>query len=408
MLDLMSKKSKKKYPELKALWIGVFIDILGFFIILPYLPMFMILYNTDPFMIGLLMASNAVFTFISAPIWGKASDHLGRKPMLVICQLGTMIAFLMLAFSDSLEMIFYSRILDGIFGGNFTLVKAILSDIVPPKDRGLQMTNVGVVLIFAGLIGPGLGGLLSVFGILGPGLAAAAMSLATVFVTIFYLKESWTKEKRILRAKQDHVKIKLRKNKSAMYMLTLWWFHTLTFMMFFITLALIIVLVLGLGPFEAGILFTIGGIFRAIIRFTLFKRMLKFLGEKRMIKIGLGLFIITFMFIGFITDVVTYLIFTLLFSFAASCSRGPLIAKITLSVSPREMGKINGWSSALDSLGQIFGPLIVGLLFGLYGPFWLGVLIGSLSIIAFTMNFKKIEMFDFTNMKSDMSQLEKK
>jgi len=408
LLDRMNTKSKKKYPELKVLWIGVFIDILGFFIILPYLPMFMIIYNTDPFMIGLLMATNAVFTFISAPIWGKASDHFGRKPMLIICQFGTMTAFLMLAFSDSLEMIFLSRMVDGIFGGNFTLVKSILSDIVPPKDRGLQMTNAGVVIIFAGLIGPGLGGILSIYGILGPGLAAAAMSFTTVCVTIFYLKESWPKEKRIKSGKQHGVKIKLRKNKNAMYMLTLWWFHTFTFMMFFITLALIIYLVLGLSVFEAGILFTIGGIFRAIIRFTLFKRMLKVLGEKRMIKIGLGLFIITFMFIGFITDVVTYLIFTLLFSFAASCSRGPLIAKITLSVSPREMGKINGWSSALDSLGQIFGPLVVGLIFGLYGHFWLGLLIGLLSIIAFIMNFKKIEMFDFTNMKSDLSKLEKK
>ena len=72
------------------------------------------------------------------------------------------------------------------------------------------------------------------------------------------------------------------------------------------------------------------------------------------------------------------------------------------------MGKINGWSSALDSLGQIFGPLVVGLIFGLYGHFWLGLLIGLLSIIAFIMNFKKIEMFDFTNMKSDLSKLEKK
>ena len=163
LLDRMSKKSNKKYPDLKVLWIGVFIDILGFFIILPYLPMFMIIYNTDPFMIGLLMATNAVFTFISAPIWGKASDHFGRKPMLIICQFGTMTAFLMLAFSDSLEMIFLSRMVDGIFGGNFTLVKSILSDIVPPKDRGLQMTNAGVVIIFAGLIGPGLGGILSIY-----------------------------------------------------------------------------------------------------------------------------------------------------------------------------------------------------------------------------------------------------
>jgi len=395
MLMATERRRKKKYPELKALWIGIFCDILGYFIIIPLIPSFIFLYNTSPFMIGLLIATNALFTFIFSPIWGHASDKLGRKPMLIICQGGTTAAFLILAFSNSLEMLFLSRIVDGVFGGNFTLAKAIISDNVPPKDRGIQMANVGVVVVLAGLIGPGLGGLLSIYGIIGPGLGAAGISVVTIIVTIILLKESWPKSKRIEKIKDFKEKIKIRKNKTAMYLLTLWGFHTLTFMMYMITMALVMALVLGLNAFEIGVLLTIAGIFRAIIRFTIFKPTLRLLGEPRAIKLGLILLIITFFLIGIIRDVIGFIIIMLLFSYAASCTRGPLIAKITLSVSPKEMGKINGYTSSLDSLGGIIGPLVVGFIIGLHGAFWLGLLMTCLAVIAFIMNQKEIKPFSY-------------
>ena len=86
---LTNRKRKKKYPELKALWLGIFCDILGYFIIIPLIPSFIHLYKTTPFMIGFLVSVNALFTFLFAPLWGNASDKLGRKPMLIICQSGT-------------------------------------------------------------------------------------------------------------------------------------------------------------------------------------------------------------------------------------------------------------------------------------------------------------------------------
>ena len=395
MLMAIDKKRKKKYPELKALWITVFCDILGYFIIIPLIPSFIHLYNTSPFMIGLLIATNALFTFIFSPIWGHASDKLGRKPMLIICQGGTTAAFLVLAFSNSLEMLFLSRIVDGVFGGNFTLVKAIISDKIPPKDRGIQMANVGVVVVLAGLIGPGLGGLLSIYGIIGPGLGSATISVVTIIVTIILLEESWPKSKRIEKIENIKEKIKLRKNKTALYLLTLWGFHTLTFMMYLITMALVMALILGLSPLEIGIILTIAGIFRAIIRFTLFKPTLRFLGEPRAIKFGLILLVITFFLIGLVRDVIGLIIIMLVFSYGASCSRGPLIAKITLSVSPKEMGKINGYTSSLDSFGGIIGPLIVGLIIGIYGAFWLSLLMTALALVAFVMNQKDIKPFSY-------------
>ena len=114
----------------------MFCDILGFYIIIPFLPTFIEVFHTTPLVIGFLLATNAVFTLISAPIWGRISDKIGRKPVLLISQAGTFTAFLMLAFSNSLELLFLARIVDGLCGGNFPMVKAIISDKVPPKDRG--------------------------------------------------------------------------------------------------------------------------------------------------------------------------------------------------------------------------------------------------------------------------------
>jgi len=96
-----AKRIKTKYPQLIALWAGLFIDILGFYIIFPYLPSLMEIYNATPLVIGLLIATNAVFTLFSAPIWGRLSDKFGRRPMLLIAEAGTCSAFLILAFKLS-------------------------------------------------------------------------------------------------------------------------------------------------------------------------------------------------------------------------------------------------------------------------------------------------------------------
>ena len=123
-----------------------------------------------------------------------------------------------------------------------------------------------------------------------------------------------------------------------------------------------------------------------------------------MIKLGLAFFVLTFIFIGFIQDVVSFIILILIFSFGASCARGPLIAKVTLSVTPREMGKINGITSSLDSLAAIVGPLIAGYLLGLYGPWWLALFMTIVALVTFFMNLKHIKLFDFTNMKSGIQK----
>ncbi|MFX1394515.1 MAG: MFS transporter [Promethearchaeota archaeon] len=388
---------KKKFPNLTPLWIGLFVDLFGFYVIIPFLAIFITIYETTPLMIGLLLSTNAIFTVIFAPIWGKISDKIGRKPVLIISQIGTCAAFLILAFSNGLWLLFLSRIIDGIFGGNWPMVKAIISDEVPPKERGLQMTNIGVVHVLAGLVGPGLGGLLSLFQILGPdypvatmGLVAASLSFGALLITIFFINESWPKEKRLHMEKTIKYKVKIRKNKDASYLLTLYAFHTFSFIMYLSTLVIYIGYYLGLNAFQIGILLMITGIFRAIVRFTLFKPTLKLLGERQMTRLGLFIIIVTFFMIGFIQNIISLLILMLIISYGVSCSRGLLISKITQSVTPKEQGKINGLTTTLDNIAQIGGPLVGAFILTYYSPVVWGTIMGLLAIVAFLMFFKKI------------------
>jgi MFS family permease len=381
---------------------AVFIDILGFSILVTILPTFIedifILFpdiseSLEIFITGLILSINAIFTFIFAPILGKLSDKYGRRPLLLISQFGTALGFLLMAFSTSLTLLIISRIIDGIFGGNFPIAKAIISDAVPPKDRALQMTNIGVCHVLASLAGPALGGILYNFNglkMFPPGLVSTILSVITMIITIWLLKETWTKKRREINSRYK-IKLKLTKNKTALYLLVQWGFHTVSFMIYMTTIALFAYRILELSAFETGILLSISGIFRAILRFTTFKPILKFLGENKTLILGLGMFVGVFFLIGFVQNQIQFLIILLFVSFAASCTRGVFISKITRSVSPKEQGKINGYSTSLDSFAQIIGPIFGSFLLG-FSPYLFGIFTAILSLVAFLMVFKKLDL----------------
>ncbi len=382
---------------LAPLWLGMFVDVLGFYIVIPFLPTFIDVFKTTPFIIGLVLATNALFTLFFAPVWGKLSDKFGRKPILIVSQMGTCTAFIMLAFSDTVALLFIARTVDGIFGGNFPMVKAIISDKVPPQNRGLQMTNIGVVMVFAGLVGPGIGGFLSVVQLLGPnypvftvGIGSAGLSFTTILITIFFVEESWSKEDRLKSRKDFKIKFKLRKNKDAMYLMTQYTFHTFSFTIYVTTLTIYLGIVLNLDVIGISFLLTISGISRAIVRFTLFKPTLKLLGEKNMTRVGLLILVITFFLIGFVQDVIGFTVLMVIVSYGVSCCRGLLISKVTQTVSRKEMGKINGYTTTLDSMAQIFGPIVGSFILTVSQAYWWGILMCILALVAFFMVFKHI------------------
>jgi len=385
------------YPRLFPLWAAVFIDILGYYLIIPFLPSFIEIYNTTPWIIGIIIAINAVFTLFFAPLWGRLSDTYGRKPLLLISQVGTLSAFLILAFSNSLLLIFLSRVIDGVFGGNFPIAKAIISDVVPPKDRGVQMANIGVAHVLSSLIGPGLGGILFEFGgIFAPGMLASILSLTTIILTIILLEESWPKKLRELDKKEEHKEISILKDKNALYLLVLWGFHTISFTLLMSNMSLFLSSILGLVALQIGIILTISGIFRAITRFAFFKPVLRKIGEKNMILLGLGIFIIMFSIIALFENPLVVVIILILISFAASSVRGNLLSVISKSVSRKIQGRINSYTTSLDSVAQIIGPIVGGAIFdlsvqGIIHQYWwsvIMVIIGAIALIMFYYKYK--------------------
>ena len=406
------KPLSNPYPDLTPLWIAVFIDILGFSILIPYLPFFSAKFNAPPWQIGLLLSTNALFGFFSGPIWGASSDANGRRPMLLVSQLGTLAAFIMLAFSNSLMMLFVSRMVDGIFGGNYPIAKAIIGDVVPPMDRGKQMSNVGVAYVLASLVGPGLGGWLFQWGIIAPGLLAAALTCVTIVMTIFCLKETNPRMKHTTEAGSpaseaqqgrhngDHPTGRgpvdarpglgsVWRNRDARYLLVQWGFHTLSFMVYVSCISLFANLKLGLDARQIGLLLMIAGIVRVFIRFVVFVPILDRLGDRRTALVGLGIFVIVFLLLGFVRNQIQFGFILCAVSFAASCSRGILTGFLSRAVKPWEQGRAMGMSSSLDSFAQITGPLVGGVVLG-SSPLWVyGGLASALALGAFLMALKR-------------------
>jgi DHA1 family tetracycline resistance protein-like MFS transporter len=392
-----NNKKLFKYRMLAPLWIAIFIDVLGFTILFPMVGYFSEVFHTSQTMIGFVFSVNAMFGFVFGPILSKLSDWFGRKPLLLISQFGTLLAFILTAFSNNLAMLFVARMIDGMFGGNFPIAKAIISDEVPPKDRGIQMANVGIAHVLASLIGPAIGGFLfTFFGLLGPGLFAAGLTVITIVVTILMLEETWSKEKKLHYQKsKTEVKLNPKQIKNAIFMLILWGFHTISFTIVMSSISFFSVGVLHLNPLEVSFLFMISGIFRAGIRFTLFKPTIRKLGETNAIRLGLAMFFVSFFLIGFSKDVIMVSIIFLFVSFAASLTRGPMNSKISQTVSPKGQGLINGLSSALDSVAQIIGPLAGAFILDTLPPYWLGIIVAMIALPAMILSFQKIEKTKF-------------
>ncbi len=399
------RKRKNPYPQLRPLWTAVFIDILGFSLLIPFLPFFMNDFNATPFEITLVLAVNAFFSFISGPILGKLSDKYGRKPLLIISQVGTLAGFLVLAFSTKLWMVFLSRIIDGIFGGNYPISKAVVADVVKPEDRAKQLTNIGILHVLSNIVGPALGAALGRFGIIGPGLVASGLSVIMIIQTLIFLPETAPIKTGVILVAQPTTNTinsaspknqNIWKNRTARYLLIQWIFTSLSFIVYISNVSLFANLKIKIGsqpinPQQLGLLLAISGIIQIIIRFTIFIPMLKKWGETITVKIGLGVFVVSYFAMIFVNGVILFSVVLLGVSFGAISTRGILSGFLSKSVPPSEQGKVMGFSSSIDSISQIIGPLLGGLVLTSLQPLYFGLLPSFLSLVGFLMMLRKLK-----------------
>ena len=375
------KRSPSKYPNLKPLWLAIFSDIIGFSLLIAVTPNFTTLFGITYLQVSLIASANGLFSFISAPIWGKLSDKYGRKPLLQISQVGTLLGFVILAFAGSYEMIIISRIVDGIFGGNFPIAKASINDIVEPKDMAREMTNMGIAHNLANLFAPALGGFLYVqFGLIGPGLAAAFTSIFTLTLTFLKYKESAPIKTGVIgyTAKpknpdeggegppipdsppQDQKQ--WYKNPSLVRALTILAFSSFGFMTLISNMANFAYAKFSLDATSMGLLLMLTAVVQIISRFTIYMPLLKKWGEYRLALIGFVLYLTVFLAFFILTELYQFIIILVFFSLATSATRGSVSSFISNLANPWERGKVQGIASSLDTFAQIIGPLIGGAL----------------------------------------------
>lgn len=198
-MDISS--AKQKQTAIRVIFFTVFLDILGFGIVIPQLGVYSSKFGAEGWVIGLLGASYSIMQFLFAPFWGALSDRIGRRPVLIWSIFGTAWGYVIFAFAHSIPLLFVSRILDGITGANISAAQAYISDISEPKERAKMFGLFGAVFGLGFVLGPACGLLLSQLpgnwgGNLGVGLFTAALGFFNWLFALKFLPETVTAEMR--------------------------------------------------------------------------------------------------------------------------------------------------------------------------------------------------------------------
>src|SRR3954466_16072567 len=175
---------------LLIIFLTIFVNLVGFGIIIPLLPFYAETFGASPLVIGLLFAVFSVCQLVAAPALGDLSDRFGRRPVLIFSLLGTVVSFVMLALAHSIVMLFAARIVDGLSGGNVSTARAYVADVTEPKDRARAYGLIGAAFGLGFILGPALSGVLAPISITAPIWAAAAITLVATAMAWLWLPET--------------------------------------------------------------------------------------------------------------------------------------------------------------------------------------------------------------------------
>jgi len=378
--------------EYVTIFIILVTEVLGFSLILPFLPFYAQQFGATPLIIGLIAASFSFFQFWSAPVLGRLSDHYGRKPMLLLSHFSTFVGFVILGFANSLWMIFLSRIVDGLFGANYTIAQAYLSDISSKRDRAKVFGLSGAAFGFGFLIGPGIGGYLSQFGFGVPSFMAAGVSLITILIVAFVLPETIKRPKGLkFNGKMFHFgdfrdffskpKISCKLWQWATFILA----HVIWVSMF----ALYAEKQLGFGPVEIGYFMTYIGFISILLRGVALPKLIDRFGERRLSYVGFFSIIVAMVSSAFITTWQMAFVIVTLFPLGGGLLRPLILGEISRGVSPKKQGSVMGFANSLGSIAQIVGPLVGGFMINYFFPGSVGLLAAAVVSIGLFLMIKE-------------------
>ena len=363
-----------KAKPLLAIFIIVFIDILAFTLILPYLALFAERFGASPTQVGLLITVFAFCQFLSGPTLGRLSDIYGRKPILAISQMGTFIGFVLLATAGSLWMVFLARIVDGLTAGNITVAQATISDVTEPKNRAKAFGIIGISFGLGFFVGPAISGFLVKYGYGAPAWAAAGLSFLSIFSTLFLLPVQrpahpprWEWQKNFIRIFDFGLILSYLRRPASRAPLLKFFLFNFAFSCIIAGFALYAErrFVWHGHPFgarEIGYLYAYLGLIGIFIQGYLLGKVVERFGEKKAAFGGLLLQGLGYIGYGLAGGVRALLGAATFASFGAGFSRASLMAQISKSADPHEQGTILGVGQSLAAIASIFAPILSGAL----------------------------------------------
>lgn len=365
-----------------VLFLIVLIDLIGFGLVIPLLPFYAERFSSSPQEVTLLMATFSMMQVVFAPVWGRLSDRMGRRPVLMISMGAAALAYLWLGFASAVWMLFAARALAGACAGNIAAANAYIADVTTPEKRARGMGMIGAAFGLGFIIGPALGGVvagnnLATADLRSPGLIACGLSLIAFLGVVLVLKESLPKDlaprsrKSRIAALRDALA-----RKTLARLLLIFLLATLAFGGMEAVFALWAMAQFGWGPEQIGYIFTYVGVLSAIMQGGLIGKLSARFGEEKLLIAGLSLTALGLLAIALAHDLPVLVVAMSCLALGMGAMQPSLNSLISRRAGAEEQGEVMGVAQSVASLSRVLGPLLAGALFAGLGrdaPFLVGM-----------------------------------
>jgi DHA1 family tetracycline resistance protein-like MFS transporter len=360
--------SRPRSPLL-PIFLIVFVDVLGFTIVIPLLSLYAEKFGASRLVATTLVSVYAVCSLISTPVIGNLSDRFGRRPLLLVSQAGTCAGFIMLGFSNALWMVFVGRIFDGITAGNLSTAQAYISDHTKPEDRAKSFGIIGIAFGIGFMFGPGMGGWLAAhFGMHMPFIVSACLSALSIACTWTLLPRDELPPQHTRPAEvagpagrrpgafdiATYVDFFRRPGLGSVYVQ--YFLFTFAFSCFTSGFALFAEARFGWGARQTGYLFMYAGLLGIFLQGGLIGRLVKRFGEVKLTIAGFLAAVIGYTFLGFAQTLAFLLVAATVNSFGSGVLRPVLSSRISQLVGRHEQGVALGIAGSLSSLAMTMAP----------------------------------------------------
>src|SRR6185369_2058597 len=349
---------------LLLIFLTVFIDMVGFGIVIPVLPLYAEHFHATPVEIGWLTGIYSGMQILFVPILGKLSDRFGRRPILIVSLLGTAIGFLIMGWATSLALLFVARIIDGASGGNISTAQAYIADISTPENRSRSMGIIGAAFGLGFTFGPMIGGILSRISYGAPFYFAAALAAVNVVLLYFILPESLSAEYRSKPHERTRLVEIFQHGHGRLFgTIVATYFFTITGFAIMTTLfALFTEKHFGFDAHQTGYVFGFIGIISVILQGGLIGRLIKTFGETALARFGLLLLAIGLAVLSLVPTIPMLLLICAVIAIANGLSTPTLTGLASQTVDRGWQGRALGVMQSAGSLARLIGPLLAGWL----------------------------------------------